>query len=320
MTHFATLFCAVLVMFWSVSCGGPEANSSKSSAPSASSLTMTVDKTTTPAAPSVSPAPPSASPARRGGKVLETLNAGGYTYVHVTSRSGEFWVAGPPCEVKVGDEVMILDSMLMTNFESKSLNRTFPEIYFASEILVGSEAGQASSSAMPQLPEGHPDVTGMLSADQSGAVSGQQLPEGHPDVSGMTEALGHPDPSADSTAASIDFNGIGKPDGGLTIAEIYARRKELTDKEVYLRGRVVKFNRQILGKNWLHVRDGSGVQGSNDLTVTTQDTAAVGDTVLVRGVLRADRDFGFNYKYDLIVEDARVSVETTPSAPPDSKQ
>ena len=63
------------------------------------------------------------------------------------------------------------------------------------------------------------------------------------------------------------------------------------------------------GKNWLHVRDGSGAEGTNDLTVTTSTKVKVGDLVLVTGVLKTDRDFGGGYKYSLIVEDANVAVE-----------
>ena len=64
-----------------------------------------------------------------------------------------------------------------------------------------------------------------------------------------------------------------------------------------------------MGKNWVHVQDGTGGSGTNDLTVTTNATAAVGDTVLVRGKLGADKDFGFGYKYDILIEDAALTVE-----------
>ena len=76
-----------------------------------------------------------------------------------------------------------------------------------------------------------------------------------------------------------------------------------------VRGKVVKFLPQIMGKNWLHLQDGSGSEGSNDLTVTTATTVNVGDVVLVSGVVSVDRDFGFGYEYDVILEDAEVTVE-----------
>ena len=74
---------------------------------------------------------------------------------------------------------------------------------------------------------------------------------------------------------------------------------------------MVKFNQQIMGKNWLHIRDGSGEADAktNDLTVTTGVTAKVGDTVLVTGKLVLDKDFGYGYKYAVIIEDAKVTVE-----------
>jgi hypothetical protein len=71
----------------------------------------------------------------------------------------------------------------------------------------------------------------------------------------------------------------------------------------------VKYNGGIMGKNWLHIRDGSGQEGNNDLTVTTDAPAKVGDTVLVKGKVSTDRDFGGGYKYPVIVEDAKVTVE-----------
>jgi len=65
----------------------------------------------------------------------------------------------------------------------------------------------------------------------------------------------------------------------------------------------------IMGKNWLHVQDGTGGPGANDLTVTCATTAKVGDIVLIRGTLVIDKDFGAGYKYDVMIEDAQITVE-----------
>jgi hypothetical protein len=63
-------------------------------------------------------------------------------------------------------------------------------------------------------------------------------------------------------------------------------------------------------KNWIHLRDGSaGKTGANDLTVTTDQKAEVGDTVVVKGRLAVNRDFGSGYRYDVIVESATVDPE-----------
>ena len=93
------------------------------------------------------------------------------------------------------------------------------------------------------------------------------------------------------------------------MAEINTGKGKLAGKPVLVRGRVVKFNPMIMGKNWLHIRDGSGAEGTNDLTVTTDTKVKVGDLVVVSGTLSADRDFGSGYKYGLIVENAKVTVE-----------
>jgi sporulation protein YlmC with PRC-barrel domain len=64
-----------------------------------------------------------------------------------------------------------------------------------------------------------------------------------------------------------------------------------------------------MGKNWLHIQDGSGQAGSNDLTVNTNSVAKVGDTVIISGKLTVAKDFGYGYQYDVIVEDAKITKE-----------
>ncbi len=118
----------------------------------------------------------------------------------------------------------------------------------------------------------------------------------------------HPTPAAPTEA--VDLSGIAKADGGLTVAEVFAGKDQLAGQPVVVRGKVVKSNPGIMGKNWLHVRDGSGAEGTNDLTVTTAGAMPnVGDTVVVKGVLALNKDFGMGYQYDVIVEDAEVTVE-----------
>ena len=73
-------------------------------------------------------------------------------------------------------------------------------------------------------------------------------------------------------------------------------------------GKVVKFNAAIMGKNWIHLRDGTGdaAKETNDLLVTTQSVAKVGDVVTVSGVVRTNKDFGSGYTYKVLVEDATL--------------
>ncbi|MGB5249623.1 MAG: hypothetical protein WBN31_03085 [Gammaproteobacteria bacterium] len=130
-----------------------------------------------------------------------------------------------------------------------------------------------------------------------------------PDASQMAA---HPHPLPTEAVANVDLSGIAKADGGQTIAEVFADRDQFEGKTVVIRGKVVKVNANIMGKNWLHVRDGSGEEGSNDLTITTTGVLpAVGDTVIVAGPVALNRDFGMNYQYPVIVEDAAVTVEAS---------
>ncbi len=93
----------------------------------------------------------------------------------------------------------------------------------------------------------------------------------------------------------------------LTIEQVYAQKAKLAGKQVQVKGKVVKVNEGIMGKNFLHITDGTGKEGSNDLTITTQDSAALGDMVSLTGEVAVDRDFGAGYIYPLLIEKAKVS-------------
>jgi hypothetical protein len=93
-----------------------------------------------------------------------------------------------------------------------------------------------------------------------------------------------------------------------TVAEVVSGRTALKDKTVSIRAQVVKVNSGILGKNWLHLQDGSGsaAAGTHDILVTTTDAAAVGDVVDARGTVRNDVDIGPGYAYAVLVDDAKI--------------
>jgi hypothetical protein len=124
----------------------------------------------------------------------------------------------------------------------------------------------------------------------------------------MPPGVEHPDATP---SAEIDLAGIAKADGGKTVAEVYAEKDALVNTKVTVRGKVVKTNTGIMGRDWLHVRDGSGADGTNDLTVTTNSKPLpkVGDTVVVTGTVVLNKDFGMGYQYPVMVEGAEVKVE-----------
>lgn len=91
-----------------------------------------------------------------------------------------------------------------------------------------------------------------------------------------------------------------------TVEEVITKRIKLKDKAVLVRGKVVKFTPDILDKNWIHLRDGSGSASDNthDVVVTSNDRAMVGDVVVVKGVVRTDKDLGAGYAYRVLIEEA----------------
>ena len=92
------------------------------------------------------------------------------------------------------------------------------------------------------------------------------------------------------------------------VSETYEKAGKLDKKTVVVRGKVVKVSKGIMGKNWVHLRDGSGDsrKGTNNLVVTTQEVPEVGDVVTAKGILYKDKDFGAGYLYKVIVEEATL--------------
>jgi hypothetical protein len=206
------------------------------------------------------------------GAVLETIDAGQYTYVRLKTAKGEIWAAVTHQPLKVGSPVTIENAMWMEKFESKTLNRTFDRVLFGS-------------------------VSG---AD----VAGTALPPGHPPTGAVSPVSA--EPNVDVAADAKVERAQGKD--ARTVAEVFTSKAALKGAEVLVRGRVVKWNAEIMGRNWIHLRDGSGSpeKADNDITITTTDTVARGDVITVRGKVVLDKDFGAGYAYAVIIEDAKV--------------
>ena len=100
---------------------------------------------------------------------------------------------------------------------------------------------------------------------------------------------------------------IDTPKGGITIADLYKNPGSYSGKSVIIRGKVVKYNAQIMNKNWVHIQDGTDQNGKFDLTVTTSDSLVVGTAVTFTGIISLNKDFGSGYFYDVIMEQARAS-------------
>jgi len=231
------------------------------------------------------------------GTVVETIHASRYTYVQVDTGEKKVWAATPRFDGEPGETVSVPSGLPMADFKSKTLDREFEMIYFVGAIHRPDDT--EATSKEPALPKEHPPVTGR-----------QEMPEGHPVIGDPAEAqMTHPPMGKLPDTQAVEIGQIKKAEDGQTVSEIITGRKGLAGKNVTIRAKVVKFTPDIMDKNWLHVQDGSGDDGTNDLIVTTDAAVNVGDVVLVRGVVSVDRDFGYGLKYPVIIENADVLLE-----------
>jgi len=284
------------------------------------------------AAPATSaPAMPPAQPKRTlSGTVLERIDLASGMYLRLSTSDGEVWAAVNTAAARKGDTVTVVNAITMDGFESASLKRKFDRIVF------GALAGTADAKA-PALEAGHgtagsPPPAGAAAAPKLAAGAEQGMPSNMPPK--MAEALARMQQAEQSGQAGAPGSMPQMPPGGMPmhptvpvapadasikvekadganayrIAEVYASRASLRDAPVVIRAKVVKFSPNIMGRNWVHLRDGSGTRAAqdDDLTVTTMDDAPVGAIVLVRGVVRVNKDFGAGYAYPVIVEDAKI--------------
>jgi len=98
-------------------------------------------------------------------------------------------------------------------------------------------------------------------------------------------------------------------EGGISIGELFSNRDSYANKIVLIKGQVTKVNRAIMGKNWVHLQDGTSGSGKFDLTITTQDEVRVGDIVIFKGLIVLNKDFGSGYAYDVLMEEAKQQAE-----------
>ncbi|MDD2465197.1 MAG: DNA-binding protein [Desulfobulbus sp.] len=227
------------------------------------------------------------------GKIAETMDSNGYTYLLLDAAQGKVWVAIPQTAVKVGQEVNCAPGLTMNNFTSKTLNRTFEAIIFSPGVEKDAGAVQAESG------EKKDGFSAALQAEQQGSSGGNVM------AMGMGTSTG----SSGAVVPSSDVNVI-KATGpnSYSVGECFEQGKELQGKTVRVRGKVMKVSKMIMGKNWIHIQDGTGnpLKNHHDLVVTSQENPGEGAIVTIEGTLNFERDFGAGYKYEVIVEDGKI--------------
>jgi len=120
----------------------------------------------------------------------------------------------------------------------------------------------------------------------------------------MNQSMGHQNNK--STVTIEKMNVIVEPcDGCVKISELLANKKSYSGKVIKVKGQVTKYNPGIMGKNWVHIQDGSEFEGGFDLTVTTDKPTSVGETITFEGKVILDKDFGYGYYYSVLMEDGK---------------
>lgn len=112
--------------------------------------------------------------------------------------------------------------------------------------------------------------------------------------------------SGNATSKQKSSVSLEKEAGEITVAKVFENSKKYANQEIEIRGIVVKVNKQVMGKNWIHIQDGSDYNGSFDLTITSQDLPAKNDEVTFKGTVILEKDFGSGYFYDVIMENATL--------------
>ncbi len=194
-------------------------------------------------------------------KVKEVEQVGSYTYLLVDGKGPEYWIAVPSMEARPGEFYHYQGGMVMKEFYSQELDRTFDEVIFLEAIYAGKD---------PMVQETQQYTPGSKTAIEKSGVKVESV------------------------------------EGSTTIADLYADPASFAGKTIRVRGEVTKFNPQIMDRNWIHLQDGTEYEEQFDLTVTSPSTFEVGEVVTLEGVLSINKDFGYGYSYEILLENAKA--------------
>ncbi|MFZ4546913.1 MAG: hypothetical protein ACOYN4_05750 [Bacteroidales bacterium] len=207
--------------------------------------------------------------------VKEVLQTSKYTYLLVVENSEENWLALPKMEASTGETYYYRNGFKMTDFESKELNRKFAVVYFLESI-----------SKTPEI------------------VAREAMPNPHTSMPQITDSASAAKYTANVVVEKENVK-VQPAEEGITIAELLADKQKYAGKTIRIKGKVTKFNAKIMSRNWIHIQDGTEYSGKFDLTATTDIEATVGETITLEGTITLDKDFGYGYSYEVLMEDAK---------------
>ena len=198
--------------------------------------------------------------------VKETIPGGKYLYLKVTEGDREYWAATGKSDIKAGETYYYNEALVQNNFESKELDRTFETIYLITQLVPESHA----ASMKPKQDIDAPPAEAMQSSPNKKF---------------------HSSPLAGEATT-------------LSIAELLKDPAAYEGKVVELTGTCTKINEGILGRNWLHLKDGTA--DSEDLVMTSSDLVDLDSEITIRAIVSLNRDFGAGYSYDVLLEEGKV--------------
>lgn len=190
--------------------------------------------------------------------VKEKIDGGAYVYLNVDEGDKNYWMAIATMPIEVGTTYYYNGGMVMKDFISKQLDKTFDYITFA---------------------------------------EGVRLTE-------QVQAADNHNHNHETEAPMVTMEKIEKAKGGIYLEELFSKKETYANKNVIVKGKVVKVNNGIMDKNWVHIEDGTQFNNERDLTITTQENVKEGEIVTFKGTVVLNKDFGAGYVYDLVLEES----------------
>ncbi len=191
--------------------------------------------------------------------VIEKQDAAGYSYMKVKDNNDVYWIATNQMKIKKGADVYFSQALLMKNFKSKTLNKTFDKILFVQDATTNPAIFTIKNQ--PPIP---------INLSPQATLEGKKFA------------------------------------GKFSVAQIFEKKRELAGKVVEVSGKVVKFNPNIMGRNWVHIQDGTNFKGNKDLLITTDEMVIEGSKVKFKGVVIPGKDFGAGYAYKVLLEGGKL--------------
>ncbi len=197
-------------------------------------------------------------------KVLDILETTKYVYLKVEENDKQFWIATLKQKIDIGGTYFYKGGLLKTNFESKEHNKTFEKIYLVTSLVQSNHGNENRNKNIKSQDNQQKDK-----------------------VNSATNTLNN-----------------NQKTGSIKIAELVANLNKYKGKTVQLSGICVKINPNIMGRNWIHLKDGS--KDDYDLVITSDTFVKEGSEITIKATVSLNKDFGAGYKYELILENGVI--------------